>query len=414
MIPIGIFAQLMQSSFRMIGMATIWEGVVGGEDLMGIAPSFDFESGTIDTIYQRYNIYDPVEDADVPDVVVCCIMGAHAICYATNGFAANKLFITPYLTDSDIVLPAEWVDDYTLTIGAGVTAIDPGENNYVQTVFPIGPNKFIILSIAGVLTYPTVEYELKIVTFSSPTDVSVVTNLVDVTDYISPVESEWDLPVWAVGDAYETGDEVIVAEDGYVYTAIENNVGEFPPENIDTIWTQNRQARSWTYAGSPPAVAFNQSTGQIGISFQMQVFGPYYGGAMAFNLNPETGALTNKSLNLYGDGGAFTRGIEPLYKLSAINSSAYQYNRNGLVEDFSCDGFKSGPVFDSEGSVTTYTSRSTAVVGSSIVTVYAGESSPSAVDLSAAISSRLTALGYTVTGTPDFGTDSYYLLYPSD
>jgi len=76
MMDLGIFAgtpvasgpPLPVGTFRMIGMATVWEEVVGGEDLLGIAPSFDFENEVIDTIYQRYNIYDPVEAADVPDV----------------------------------------------------------------------------------------------------------------------------------------------------------------------------------------------------------------------------------------------------------------------------------------------------------------------------------------------------------
>lgn len=78
--PVSLEPPLPVGAFRMLGMLDGgWPSAVSEGNLFGVAPSFDFDSETVDHIYQRYNIYDPVEDTDVPNVVVACIIGTYAI-----------------------------------------------------------------------------------------------------------------------------------------------------------------------------------------------------------------------------------------------------------------------------------------------------------------------------------------------
>lgn len=345
-------------SFRMVGMVDGgWPSAVSEGALFGVAPSFDFDTETVDHIYQRYNIYDPVEDAEVPSIVVACIIGAYAICYAKSGFAANMVFITPYFADEGVLISVDWGEEF-LTVGADVTAISAGAGDTIVSIFPCGVDKFIIVSDPS----DTKLYDLKIVTFSSPTGVSVQTVTIDLDELITDSIHDW----------------------------------------------------TYTYA---PAFALNQETGQVGVSFFVQVIGPYFGGAVSFRLNASTGSISNISLNLRtADGGAFSRNTDPLAMLSSIQSSSLQAIIGGTGEYTamaSCDGFKvTADGSDKDYTYSEYSSRSIAVVDGSIVTVYSGEGSPTTDTLIAAVATKLTSIGLTVVDDAVFGAPSYYIEYP--
>jgi hypothetical protein len=140
--------------------------------LPGIAPLYNFDTGEIETIYQRYKILNS-GSAEMTNFCVLAIDGDYAICGELLEFGSGQnIAITPYNYDEDIDLATPWAA-YALTDGVGLNLIPVGTGYIVKDVAMIKPGKFVIVTAYSGANITS--YNVKIVTYTSPLDFTIDT-----------------------------------------------------------------------------------------------------------------------------------------------------------------------------------------------------------------------------------------------
>lgn len=162
-----IISESLIGEFRAIGHWDSYSGdvAVSQGHLPAIAPIFNFDTGVIETIYQRYPIFDST-NTEVENFCLLAIDNDYAICGQLESFATGRLVaITPYNTDSQIDVTATWLT-YKMTDGNELNFIDVGAGYIVKNIVMIKPGKFLIVTSYETPTLTT--YNVKIVTYTTP------------------------------------------------------------------------------------------------------------------------------------------------------------------------------------------------------------------------------------------------------
>jgi hypothetical protein len=352
----------VERDMRLLGLfdSVGWVGMVSAGDLPAVAPSYNFDTDTIDHIYQRYRIYDPVEDEELTDFITGAIDGDFAIC-----FNANNVAIVPYNTDAELNVTADWITDNTVYVGSDLRLITIPDTELIYGIFQLAPGKFVIRS--DIISY-TAKKQTKfyIVTYTSPLIFSRKTFTIELLDY---------------------------AKFNY-------------PEGSGSI----------SLAGAPPMFAFNQVENELSLSLFLQILPFYAPACLRLTINTNTLQVVSEKTTsgVFGEGSVF---LTPLSGLETINYSAWEFDKGFSTNPyyFACQGIKVNLATSTstELDYTTYTDRGVVETGDqALTTLFYDESANTSVDLNAAIETKLVALGYTLTGDPTFGSDDLTIVTP--
>lgn len=159
------------------------EGIEGG-NIPAAAPLFDYATDTVTHIYQRYRIIGPGETGEMSQFCMMAVDGEYAINLTLRLLevdAARYAAITPYNVDSGLKRNPEWEEECTLYESVDVTLIDCTEDFEPLSVVRIRTGKFAIITRANddLITV----WKFPIVTYTSPTAVSVLMVEIDITEF---------------------------------------------------------------------------------------------------------------------------------------------------------------------------------------------------------------------------------------
>lgn len=324
---------------RLIGRfysAGISDGI-SGQQICGAAPTYDFATGEIEHIYQRYRICDsPLDVSEYPNFSMCAVDRNFAVCCELNG--AN-IAITPYNVDEGLkVGPELWGADCTLIVDTDVSLIIcNGADEYaIADVIVINPGRLLVSktkSNAG-----QTSWTFEIVSYSSPLINSTVFCVVDLVD---------------------------LGYSDYFYRSSVQNSFAF---NIVTK----------ECTGSFPCYSF---LGEDSTEFTLFI-----------NFDPDTGDVLSHSMALLAEGAS------PLVEMSVINGDVFEFNLSSFyygVTEASYGGYKIGYTTNSYGKLLEYKTYATRSLIDQ-ATEYADLSANIQIETPPIMSTKLTALGFVV------------------